>query len=442
MKFRMLVVAASLGVIALSVPTVASSAPNAGGSSGQQTVRYHGLALQVPADWPVYDLQRDPTVCVRFDVHAVYLGHPGADMDCPAALVGRTDAVLLEADDGTVAPSTAPATSVNANGLTVELSPPPGQARELDARVRGAGVLATLSFGPSDATAQTVLASFAPSSGPDTSASTGGVVHPNRKRPPPSTTTTTSPPGGTKPPPNPPTPPQGFDACTAPSATTMQTWWNQSPYTSIAIYVGGALRACSQPNLTAAWKTTVSAMGWHFFPLWVGPQAPCTGYSQTITTDPFGAFLAGVQQAQFAKPALQGLGFGLFATIWYDMEAYFPTGSCSSAAQAAGVQNFAGGWAWQLHQYGYGAGLYSSLCCGINDLAKVYYTTAGSNLVNSVWIAAWNNTPNLFGFTGTVLTDQMWPDHQRVHQFRGGHDETWGGVTINLDNDADGVYWP
>jgi hypothetical protein len=26
--------------------------------------------------------------------------------------------------------------------------------------------------------------------------------------------------------------------------------------------------------------------------------------------------------------------------------------------------------------------------------------------------------------------------HQRVHQFKGGHDETWGGVTINVDSNA------
>ena len=44
---------------------------------------------RVPGDWPVFDLAADPSTCVRFDVHAVYLGHPGADMNCPAGLVGR-----------------------------------------------------------------------------------------------------------------------------------------------------------------------------------------------------------------------------------------------------------------------------------------------------------------------------------------------------------------
>ena len=60
-------------------------------ANGLRTVTYHGVQFDVPADWPVYDLAADPTTCVRFDVHAVYLGHPGADMNCPArSSVGPT----------------------------------------------------------------------------------------------------------------------------------------------------------------------------------------------------------------------------------------------------------------------------------------------------------------------------------------------------------------
>ena len=61
-----------------------------------RTVAYHGLEFDVPGSWPVYDLDADPSTCVRFDVNAVYLGHPGADMQCPAGIVGRADAVLVE----------------------------------------------------------------------------------------------------------------------------------------------------------------------------------------------------------------------------------------------------------------------------------------------------------------------------------------------------------
>ena len=45
--------------------------------------------------------------------------------------------------------------------------------------------------------------------------------------------------------------------------------------------------------------------------------------------------------------------------------------------------------------------------------------------------------------TGTAQADTLdpyvpssaWARHQRLHQFRGGHDETYGGVTINIDTD-------
>ena len=32
------------------------------------------------------------------------------------------------------------------------------------------------------------------------------------------------------------------------------------------------------------------------------------------------------------------------------------------------------------------------------------------------------------------VSDSVWANHQRVHQYKGGHKETWGGVTINIDS--------
>lgn len=58
-----------------------------------KTVVYQGYEFQVPASWPVYRLDQHPQTCVRYDVHAVYLGTPGPDMRCPAGLVGRTQTV-------------------------------------------------------------------------------------------------------------------------------------------------------------------------------------------------------------------------------------------------------------------------------------------------------------------------------------------------------------
>jgi hypothetical protein len=67
------------------------------GRPGFKTVRYAGYTIRVPASWPVYRLDRDPGRCVRYDQHAVYLGQPGANQQCPAHLVGHTATISIEA---------------------------------------------------------------------------------------------------------------------------------------------------------------------------------------------------------------------------------------------------------------------------------------------------------------------------------------------------------
>jgi len=236
-----------------------------------------------------------------------------------------------------------------------------------------------------------------------------------------------------KPAPNPSTPPQGFDTCAAPSLSTMQTWWDNSPFTSVGIYIGGANRGCAQPNLTSSWIQSSNAMGWGMIPIWVGPQAPCSTLSSTkLTTDSFGAFLQGVTEGNSAADRMTSFGIpsGHFATVYYDMEAYSRDTTCIAA-----VQGFMDGWTYQLNGRGYLAGFYSSQCSGIVDAAAVYNTA--KYRLNAIWIAAWNNTPNIYGFTGScALSDLLWNQHQRVHQYIGGHNEAYGGVTINIDTNA------
>ena len=61
-----------------------------------ERVSYHGISVSVPRAWPVYRLGDDPTRCVLFDRHAVYLGTPGPNEACPAGAAGQTSAVLVE----------------------------------------------------------------------------------------------------------------------------------------------------------------------------------------------------------------------------------------------------------------------------------------------------------------------------------------------------------
>jgi hypothetical protein len=63
----------------------------------EKTVTFDGYSASVPASWPVYDLTKDPRQCVRYDIHAVYLGNPAPDQDqdCPPDLVGRVDTISI-----------------------------------------------------------------------------------------------------------------------------------------------------------------------------------------------------------------------------------------------------------------------------------------------------------------------------------------------------------
>jgi hypothetical protein len=145
---------------------VAAAAPTNQAATGLQTVTYQGVQFDVPADWPVHDLAADPTTCVRFDVNAVYLGEPSADMACPAGIVGRADAVLVEpsgvgggagvgaASNGDVV------TGATASGLEVQVANDGPAASEVAADVPSAGLSVTLTYRDSDATAHQILQSY------------------------------------------------------------------------------------------------------------------------------------------------------------------------------------------------------------------------------------------------------------------------------------------
>ncbi|MGH2883715.1 MAG: hypothetical protein ACRDPA_13620, partial [Solirubrobacteraceae bacterium] len=95
-RFRARLTPATLALLLGVGGAVLSPSANAAQSQpATKTVRYHGYKLTVPAAWPVYDLAADPTVCVRFNRHAVYLGRPSSRQRCPAHAAGRTEAILV-----------------------------------------------------------------------------------------------------------------------------------------------------------------------------------------------------------------------------------------------------------------------------------------------------------------------------------------------------------
>ena len=66
-------------------------------------------------------------------------------------------------------------------------------------------------------------------------------------------------------------------------------------------------------------------------------------------------------------------------------------------------------------------------------------------LSDAIWIAAWERRAEPLRLPAAVpaLRRGSWPFHQRIHQYQGGHDESYGGVTINIDrNVVDGPLAP
>ena len=215
----------------------------------------------------------------------------------------------------------------------------------------------------------------------------------------------------------------GFDACSAPSARTMSAWAS-SPYRAIGVYIGGANRACSQPNLTSTWVGEQVADGWHLIPTYVGLQAPTSSCSSCAMLSTSRATTQGTEAADDAVAEAQSVGMGAGSPIYFDMEAYTRTSSATAATLA-----FLSAWTNQLHALGYTSGVYSSSASGIADLARAIggpYT-----LPDNVWAANWNGAQNTLD---PYMPASAWPIHQRIHQYRGGHNETYGLMTINLDN--------
>src|SRR5450759_696668 len=289
-------VAAGAALGAFMLATIASAAFStaaAGAHSavstppGLRPVSYGGYTFQVPGGWAVIDLAQHRRQCLEFNRHVVYLGVPGPDPECPSALIGTTEALLVQ-------PS-APRAAVRAVENPVD--------RLITVVTRRITVTAT--YGAHREQIDAILASASlpmPTQSGTVQPGTvqSGTVQPGTAQSvptpiPASATNYTGP---------------GFDTCAAPSSSVMQTVLQNSPYRAVGIYIGGSDRACGQVNLSAAWVSGEASAGWHFLPLYVGPQA-----SFGELTSPASQ---AVSAAEDAVNEARLLGFGLRTTIYYD----------------------------------------------------------------------------------------------------------------------------
>src|SRR5438270_245474 len=181
----------------------AAGAAQAWASEPTKAVSYRGYVIRVPRAWPVYDLRRSPTVCVRFDRHALYLGTPSSDQRCPGRATGRTEAILIEPlkEGMAAAQNSAPTFVLRRQGLLVSATwanEPSLVERALGLRsLRGLHAPRLPHVARRPATARPAQAS-------------GGVYTG-----------------------------LGFDACSAPSSSTLSAW-GSSAYHAVGVYIGGA----------------------------------------------------------------------------------------------------------------------------------------------------------------------------------------------------------
>ena len=162
-----------------------------------------------------------------------------------------------------------------------------------------------------------------------------------------------------------------------------------------------------------------------------------------MSSDVTAAYAQGVSEADLAVERLAVLGLTdpdkTGSVIYYDMEAYWNRCSLSSCGQLfyerMGITNPS---ARSL------AGVYGSTLCntGLSDFLNI------TNVPDVIWPARWYHnlgtgtydpTANVWNL-GSCIPNTVWANHQRIRQYEGDHNETWGGITLAIDSDVlDGV---
>ena len=419
------------------------SVPGAGAPASKlTTIDYDGYSITVPASWPVFHLNTDPGQCVRYDINAVYLGNPGANQNCPPALIGRVQTITIsdagvpgppqpeyqraavaQGGLGAAPPPSSPGSRIASVPSTLSRLDQYSQLHEFQGAVSHSHLSVTGTYGASSAPVENIIRGLRKLGGsrPTGTAAAGSQAWTSAA----TADTPDRPQASSLKPDIPSSPLNGFDACTAPSVEAMKAW--KAKYSAIGIYIGGQNMACDYGNLSASWVKSVHAQGWSLLPLYVGLQAPCNSFPAPINTA--NAAAQGRSAANTAVADAVNFGLGRGTPIYFDMESY----NNSEANCRNAVLTFLDTWTRELHDRGYVSGVYSSASSGVTDL--VTNTVIGGHALaepDALWFALWDNDNNL---TGTpYLPATRWPS-DRVKQYAANRIQKVGGYTFNIDLD-------
>jgi Rv2525c-like, glycoside hydrolase-like domain len=161
--------------------------------------------------------------------------------------------------------------------------------------------------------------------------------------------------------------------------------------------------------------------------------------SSDVTT----AYVQGVNAANLAVESLAALGLTnpdkTGSVVYYDIENYGTETACRAA-----VNSFMNGWVSQIRARGSLAGVYGSTLCntGLSDFQNI------TNVPDVIWPARWYHnlgsgyydpTADVWNL-GSCIPNTVWSNHQRIRQYEGDHNETWGGLTLSIDSNVlDGI---
>ncbi|HEY1668851.1 MAG TPA: glycoside hydrolase domain-containing protein [Trebonia sp.] len=477
---------------AVATPSVAAVRGGGKPATAMKTVAYAGYEFQVPASWPVYRLDQHPETCVRYDVHAVYLGTPGKDMRCAAGLVGRTQTVSLipgkGAATGSVAVRSAHSAAPQQPGGTQlqRLAAVHGTITQdtvnhelkvtLGTGKPGATVLGT--YGTDPAAVEQVLYTLrlapagtastpqsAPASPPGgLAAGASRRAQLSAQRAPLAGPTTTKPastswlgvPAGwpveiVQPPPSPPSPPSPPTPPTPPTPPSPPAPPKPSP---TPFHPVSGFDTCTAPSTSTmhTWRSQYAAAGIYIG----GANAACAGgnltagWVKTVASTGWGLLPTyvgpqapcwGAGRGVLISPATaaaQGTAAGTDA-IGDARSLKLPAGSPifydmeaynGGASCTNAVLKFLGAWDRQVRAAGYVTGVYSSQDSGIVDMQSgAVKKVPGFTPPDAVWIALWDNVASL---NDGKLT---WPLPDRSKQYSGNVNATVGGITLNIDRD-------
>ena len=477
---------------------VTPAKPDRPGTQDTKTVTYDGYAVSVPANWPVYDLSRDPRQCVRYDVHAVYLGTPGPDQDCPPHVTGRVDTLLIEGSPAGRAgqnaagdrkgplragrPALATGTIVQDPDLHQMALAMPDAAPQIDA-----------TYGTDPAAIEQMLATVRQASTPAAAPGRAGdALHaawppavleavnprwPKNPGPPPAwfvawlslprPPVTATPTRKAPPTPEPTGPVLADDPAPAPTPTPTPTPTPSRPTPSAPPSSPpppsgphGAMAGfdtCAAPSLPTmkAWRAKYSAtaiyiggqmMGCgqsNLSATWV-QQAEAMGWSLMPTfvglQAPCDSFSGKINPRQAAAQGTAAANQAIADAAGYDLGTGTPIYydmegyDHTNSGCRTAVLTFLDAWTRQLEASGYVSGVYSSADAAIIDLQSTT-TIAGHSLAEPQ--AIWFALwDNVNNLTGApYMTSAVWPVASRSKQYAGNRTVTVGGISLNIDAD-------